>query len=99
MQSMVNFLFANWMYVGLAILLLLIMLCLISGSLRGQLKKGGILLLIFAGLGVGYYFVTGKSPSGIPGEINRYFSDPQLQEEESHRYYKDPSKRYGDQLQ
>jgi hypothetical protein len=83
---------------GLVLLLLFVLLYLTSESLRTQVKKGLTLLLIGLGAGLGYYLITGESPTKIPGNINEYFSDPQLSEESSHRYYKDPVERYGDQL-
>lgn len=63
------------------------------------MKKGLTYLLILAGLGVGYYFLTGKSPTSIPADINYFFNGPQAPAEEAtHRYYSDPDKRFGDQL-
>ncbi len=90
MSSIVNLLLENKATVGLVILVLLVLLCLISDSLRGKLKKGVVPLLIVLGISLGYYVITGKSPSSIPGDINRFFSDPQIQDEPTHKYYRDP---------
>ena len=90
MGTIVNLLLENKGTVALAILALLILLCLISDSLRGQLKKGVVPALVVVGLGLGYYVITGKSISNIPGDINRFFSDPHIQDEPTHKYYRDP---------
>jgi len=90
MGPIVDLLLNNKGAVALAILALLIMLCLISDSLRGKLKKAAVPMLIVLGLGLGYYVITGKSLSSIPGDINRFFSDPHIQDEPSHKYYRDP---------
>ena len=99
MRSIVNLLLENWMYVGLALVALFAVLCLISESLRDQSRKMVTLLLILIGIGLGYYVITGKTPSKIPGDINRYFGDSQVEEEVIHNYYRDPTRRSGgDQL-
>ncbi|MCF8055076.1 MAG: hypothetical protein K9K37_00360 [Desulfocapsa sp.] len=96
---MSNLLHDNLTYVGLmGVVVLLLLLALISQSVRDQFRKGVIPILILTGLGLGYYLITGKSPSQIPGDINRFFSDPHISEEASHRYYKDPEERYGEQI-
>ncbi|MBU1232217.1 MAG: hypothetical protein KKD01_03610 [Proteobacteria bacterium] len=98
MDTIVNVMLEHKLYVCLGLLVLLGLLALTSATLRGQLKKGIILLLIVAGLGGGYYFFTGKSPSDIPGVIDKFFNNPTTEKEPSHRYYKDPEERYGDQM-
>lgn len=85
--------------IALSIAVILFLLVSRSEMLQGQLKKIVTFLLVLAGLGVGYYLFTGDSPSHIPGNIKRFFGDPQLQDEATHRYYKDPDERYGEQLE
>lgn len=98
MDKVVNLIVEYQLYLGMGIFVLLVLLALTSATLRGQLKKGLILLLIVAGLGWGYYFFTGKKPSHILGDINRYFNNSTIEKEPSHRYYKPPEERYGDQI-
>ncbi len=86
------------MYIGLALATALILLCLLSQSIRDQFKFLLVPLLILSGVSLAYYAITGKSPTHIPGDLNSYFSEPQLQDEGSHKYYQDPDKRYGDQV-
>ena len=81
------------MYIGLAVLVALLLLCLLSKSVRKQFKFLTFPLLLIIGGCLAYYLVTGNSPLAIPGMINDYFGDPQLQDEPSHKYYQDP-KRY-----
>ncbi len=83
------------MYIGISILALLTLLCLLSKPIRNQFKPFLLPLLLFSGLCIGYYAITGKSPSQIPGDINKFFSDSQVKDEPSHKYYQDPEKRYG----
>lgn len=95
-----NVLPENTIFAVLAIFAGLVLLFILrSENIRGQIKKGVIFLLVVTGLGVGYYFLTGKSPATIPADINYFLNGPQAApEEESHKYYRDPEKRYGDQL-
>ncbi len=86
------------MCVGLSILIILVLLCLLSKQIRTQLKPFLVPLLIISGLCIGYYAITGKSPTRIPGEINSFFSDSQAKDEPSHKYYQDPEKRYGKEV-
>lgn len=86
-----------------AILLLVLAIVLVivfrSENMRGQMKKGMVFLLILAGIGLGYFLLTGKSPSHIPAAVDYYLNGPQAPpEKDSHRYYRDPEKRYGKQL-
>jgi hypothetical protein len=85
-------------YIGIAIVVLLVFLYMRSGMLQGQLKKVVKILLIGIVLGIGYYFLTGKSPLTIPEDINSFFSDPHIKDEPSHKYYRDPEETFGDQL-
>lgn len=65
----------------------------------GQLKRGMLYLLILSGVGFGYYYLTGSSPTEIPSAINTFFNGPQAApEKNTHRYYKDPEDRYGKKL-
>lgn len=86
------------MYIGLSIAAVLILLCLLSKSIRDQFKFLLVPLLILSGVCLAYYAITGKSPAQIPKTISSYFNEPQLQDEPSHKYYQDPDKRYGDQV-
>lgn len=86
------------MYIGIAVVVIVVFLSLSSDVLQGQLRKGAKVLLGLLALGLCYYFFTGDSPLTIPGDINRYFSDPQLQDEPSHLYQMDPEKVFGEQL-
>ena len=64
-----------------------------------ELRKGMVYLLLIAGLGVGYYYLTGKSPATIPSNINAFFNGPQAApEKHMPRYYTDPEERFGKQL-
>lgn len=87
------------LYVVLGLLVFLGFLTLTSKTLRGQLKKGIILLLIVAGLGGGYYVITGKSPINILTDINNFLNNSTTKQEKSHKYYKQPKERYGDQIE
>lgn len=75
---------------------ILIPIALGSKRVRSQMRKGLIFLLIVGGICAGYYFITGKSPAGIPSEIDAFFNGPQVPEKTSHRYYSDPEKRFKD---
>ena len=86
------------MYIGLAVATALILLCLLSKSIRDQFKFLLVPLLILSGACLTYYAITGKPPTQIPETISSYFNEPQLQDEPSHKYYQDPEKRYGDQV-
>ena len=86
------------MYIGIGIVVIVVFLSLRSDVLQGQIRKVVKVLLGALAIGLGYYFLTGNSPLTIPGDINSYFSDPQLQDEPSHIYYRDPEKEYGDQI-
>lgn len=69
-----------------------------SASMRTQLKRGAIFLLFIAAISAGYFFLTGKSPTEIPAEINRFFNTPRAPEKTKHTYYRDPEERSGGQL-
>ncbi len=99
MDTIVDLLLEYKLHIGLGLLVLGALLALCSETLRGQLKKGIILLVVIAGLGLTYSFITGKSPADIPHAINSFFNDPKTETEPSHRYYKDPEERFKDQLQ
>jgi len=43
-----------------------------SATMRTQIKRGLIFLLIIAGILVGYFFLTGKSPAEIPARIDQF---------------------------
>jgi hypothetical protein len=73
----------------------LVLLFLLSKSLRNQFKFLVVPLLIFSGACLVYYIITGKPPGQIVSDINGYFSKPQLQDERSHKYYQAPDTRYG----
>jgi len=79
---------------GVGLVVLLGLLCLISETFRGQLKKVAVFLLIVAGLGFGYYLLTGKSPSNIPADINTFLNRRPTKVEPSHRYYQDRKEHY-----
>jgi len=87
-----------YLYIGLSIFIVLALLCLLSKPIRDQFKFLLLPLLICSGICLGYYIITGKSPTQIPSEINAYFGDPHLQDEPSHKYYQDPEKVYGKQI-
>ena len=87
------------MYIGISIATVFILLCLLSKSIRDQFRFLLIPLLILLGACLAYYGYTGKSPAQIPRAISNYFNEPQLQDEASHKYYQDPAKQYGDQVQ
>ncbi len=78
------------MYIGLSILTVVILLCLLSESIRKQFNFLLVPCLIISGICLGFYAITVNSPTQIPGYIIGYFSDPQLKDEASHKYYKDP---------
>lgn len=86
-------------YIIVGLLVVVAILCLSSASLRGQLKKGAMILGIVVVLGGAYYLITGNSPLDLPGDIIGYFDEAHTQQEADHLYYKDPDKRYKDQLQ
>ncbi len=85
-------------HIGVVIVVVFTFLCLRSDMLQGQVKKMVKVLLGIVVLGLGYYLLTGISPLEIPGRINSYFSDAQLQDEATHKYHRDPEKMYGDQI-
>ena len=85
-------------HIGIVIVVIFTFLCLRSDTMQGQLKKVVKVLLGVLVLGGVYYFLTGNSPLAIPGDINSFFSDPQLKDEPSHIYHRDPDKAYGDQV-
>jgi hypothetical protein len=87
------------MNIGITILIFLALLCLLSKPIRNQFKPFLLPFLIFSGLSISYYAITGKSPFLIPTEVNNYFSETQTQDEPSHTYYQDPEKRYGKQAE
>ena len=87
-----NVILENKVAIVLVIVIGLIIIALLGKTMRKQMKKGLIVLLIIAGLGAGYYFVTGKSPAEIPAAIDYYFNGPQAPEEATHKYYRDPDK-------
>lgn len=99
METIINAVVEYRVYIGIGLFVLLAILTLTSSTLRGQLKKGIILLLIILGLGGGYYFITGNSPSDILADINRFFNSSPTNQEPSHKYYKQPKERYGDQIE
>ncbi len=80
----------NKVAIVLCIFIGLIVAGFLGKTLRKQMKKGLIVLLLIAGLGLGYYFLTGKSPAEIPADIDYYFNGPQASEETTHKYYRDP---------
>ena len=94
MDSVLYLLFEYKMYIVAGVFILFCLLCLLSDTLRGQLKKGVIFLLIVVGIGVCYYFFTGKSLSDIPADVNKFFNTRITEKEPSHKYYRDPA-RYG----
>jgi len=87
------------MYIALSLLTVFILLCLLSKSLREQFKFLLLPALIISGICLGYYAITGQSPAQIPGDINAYFAQPQTHKEPSHKYYTDPEKHYGEQVE
>ena len=70
----------------------LVIIGLLGKTMRKHMKKGLIILLIIAGIGTGYYFLTGKSPAEIPADIDYFFNGPQAPKESTHKYYRDPDK-------
>ncbi len=83
----------HWKVVALCIFVGLILLCFLGTTMRRQMKKGLIVLLVIAGIGAGYYFLTGKSPADIPAAIDSYFNSPRAPEEATHKYYRDPDEQ------
>ncbi len=74
-------------------------LLFLSENMREQFKKILLFFLVFIGLGAGYYFFTGKSPTEIPADINVFFNGPQAPPDEmSHKYYRDSHKLYEESL-
>ncbi len=100
MESIMNVILENGMLSALVLFSgIILIIVLRSDSMRGQLKKGMSFLLILLGLGLGYYFLTGKSPTEIPSAINTFLNGPQAApEEHTKRYYKEPEERYGKQI-
>ncbi len=68
----------------------MLILSLLSSTARRQIKKGLVILLTLAGVGLAYYFITGNSPAEIPATIDSFFNGPQAPQEISHKYYRDP---------
>ena len=89
---------------GIALIILIVSVVILlvgmflSSSMRANVKKGSVYLLILASISAGYYFFTGKSPADIPADINNFFNTPREPEELTHKYYVEPEKRYGDNL-
>ncbi len=83
----------GWPVVGVVILCLALISCR-SPSLLANIKKGVILLLVAGGIALGYYFLTGRSLSEIPAEVDHFFNKPREAEPTSHKYYINPEKRY-----
>ncbi|MCK5070206.1 MAG: hypothetical protein KAR01_06675 [Desulfocapsa sp.] len=88
--------------VALVVLAVCVVLLLIgvflSSTMRSQVTKGSIYLLIIAGVLAGYYFFTGNSPADIPTSVDTFFNAPREPEKGTHKYYTDPEKRYGDSI-
>ena len=83
----------NSVNVLLILLGLLGVALLISANVREHVKKGLPYLLVLVGISVGYFFLTGKSPTEIPGDISNFFNKPQVQKETGRRYYREPEER------
>ena len=94
MDSVLYLFFEYKVYILIGVFILFVLLCLFSDTLRGQLKKGVILLVVAAGVGGCYYFFTGKSLSDIPADVNKFLNTRITEKEPSHKYYRDPA-RYG----
>jgi hypothetical protein len=94
MNTIIDLVFEYKEYIGLGLLVLVVLVCVVSEKVRSQLKKGAIVLLVVSGLGLCYYFFTGKSPSDIPADINRFFNRRPAEVEPSHRYYQDRKEHY-----
>ncbi len=99
MDGLVNLILEHRLYFGLTLIVIIGILFVTSESLRKQLKKGLVGLLLIAAIGLAYYLITGKDPATIPADINSFFNNPSTEAERDHTYYKDPVKRYGDELQ
>jgi hypothetical protein len=88
--------------IGMAVLgvflALLVFFLVRSTTLRDQGKKGLTFFLIIAGVLLGYFLLTGKPPTQIPSDINNFFNKSRAPEEQTHRYYQDPEKRYKDYM-
>lgn len=70
----------------------------LSSTMRSQIAKGSIYLLIITAVLCGYYFFSGKSPADIPANVDAFFNTAREPEKVTHKYYSDPDKRYGDSL-
>ncbi|AGF79424.1 hypothetical protein UWK_02893 [Desulfocapsa sulfexigens DSM 10523] len=69
-----------------------------SATMQAQLKRGFIFLFLVAIISVGYFLLTGKSPTEIPASINSFFNTPRDPEKRKINYYRDPKERVGNQL-
>ena len=94
MDTVIDLVFRYKEYIGLGLLVLLVLVFVISEKLRSQFKKGAIVLLVVSGLGLCYYFYTGKSPSDISADINAFFNRRPVELEPTQRYYKDRKEHY-----
>jgi len=69
-----------------------------SATMQAQLKRGFFFLFLVAIISVGYFFLTGKSPTEIPASINSFFNTSRDPEKRKINYYRDPKERAGNQL-
>ncbi len=83
----------GWIVVGI-IAVCLALITFMSPSMRTHIKKGCMLLLVAGGISVGYYLITGKSPTEIPSDVNYFFNKSREADSSSNRYYINPEKRY-----
>ncbi len=65
----------------------------LSASLRGNVKKGIIAVIVIVAVGMGYFLITGRSALDIPKDLNAFFSKSPTTLESSHTYYRDPEER------
>ncbi len=80
-------------------LIIVLFVVLRSESVRRQLKKVVLFFLVLTGLGLGYYFLTGTSPTEIPASIDHFFNGPQAPAEKgSKKYYREPEERHRELL-
>lgn len=79
-----------WLVVACVVLVLSGILMLVSSNARAQLKNVLLLLVAITIVATAYHFVTGRSLTEIPQQIDAYFNTERPPEGTSHRYYSDP---------
>ena len=88
MDSIGYLIFKYKVWIAAGVSILLVLLCLLSSTFRGNIKKGIFFLLIAAAAWFGFYYITGEAPSDIPAEVEVFLEQPQKEKEPGVSYYR-----------